>query len=67
MFFKSCPRCETGDVILERDFYGRHLDCLQCGYMKDIDRDHEAYATIAELQGRSLAREKSSAGHAGST
>ena len=37
MWFKSCPRCETGDVVQGSDKYGQHIQCLQCGYMKDID------------------------------
>ena len=36
-WFKSCPRCKTGDVISEKDYYGPYFMCLQCGYRKDID------------------------------
>ena len=34
---KTCPRCTMGDVVLESDYYGQHLLCLQCGYVKDLD------------------------------
>ena len=36
-WFKQSPRCETGDVVQSSDKYGQHIQCLQCGYMKDID------------------------------
>ena len=36
MWFKACPRCKTGDIELGRDIYGRHILCLQCGYMRDL-------------------------------
>ena len=29
-WFKSCPRCH-GDLYDSSDFYGRYIDCLQCG------------------------------------
>ena len=41
IWFKSCPRCETGAVVLDKDFYGKHIMCLQCGYMKDLDDGYE--------------------------
>ena len=41
-WFKSCPRCHTGDVFLRRDHYGWYLDCLQCGWVKDLDHPNEA-------------------------
>jgi ribosomal protein S27AE len=28
---KSCKRCGVGDVLSERDAYGRYTACLQCG------------------------------------
>ena len=32
--FKVCPRCH-GDLYLNEDNFGKYLNCLQCGYMKD--------------------------------
>lgn len=32
---KSCPRC-NGDVLLDRDQYGWYEQCLQCGYLSDM-------------------------------
>ena len=36
ILFKSCPRCVTGDVVLDRDMYGRYSLCLHCGFMEDL-------------------------------
>ncbi|MDA0232705.1 MAG: hypothetical protein O3C69_04385 [Chloroflexi bacterium] len=32
LYFKSCPRCKSGTVQLESDFYGSYLSCLNCGF-----------------------------------
>ena len=32
---KACPRC-AGDLYKNRDLYGNYVECLQCGYMKDL-------------------------------
>ncbi len=32
---KGCPKCQ-GDLYLNRDSYGKYLNCLQCGFMKDL-------------------------------
>lgn len=42
IWFKSCPRCETGAVVLDKDLYGKHIMCLQCGYMKDLDDGYQS-------------------------
>ena len=34
MWLKSCPKCKTGDLALERDAYGSYMRCLQCGFLK---------------------------------
>ena len=33
---RACPRC-GGDLHANRDMYGSYTQCLQCGYMKDLD------------------------------
>ncbi len=35
---KACPRCR-GDLCLNSDTYGVYTECIQCGYMKDIETD----------------------------
>ncbi len=34
--FKVCPRCH-GDLYLNEDIFGKYVNCLQCGYMKDSE------------------------------
>jgi hypothetical protein len=34
LYFNSCPRCKTGTVKLDSDFYGSFLSCLNCGFEK---------------------------------
>ena len=33
---KICPRC-TGNVLLDKDQYGWYEQCLQCGYLRDLE------------------------------
>lgn len=33
---KACPRC-GGDLHVSADMYGDYAQCVQCGYMKDLE------------------------------
>ncbi|MBI2886748.1 MAG: hypothetical protein HYY02_06030 [Chloroflexi bacterium] len=33
---KSCPKCHTGDLALDRDIHGWYRQCIQCGYLQDL-------------------------------
>lgn len=33
---KCCPKC-GGDVALDKDHYGWYEQCLQCGYLRDLE------------------------------
>ena len=35
IYFKACPKCR-GDMHIANDMYGRYLECLQCGFEKDV-------------------------------
>lgn len=35
IYFKTCPRCQ-GDMVLSGDQYGRYMECLQCGYEREV-------------------------------
>ena len=37
LYLKACPRCK-GDMHSNRDMYGSYQECLQCGYMADMDK-----------------------------
>ena len=36
VYLKSCPKC-LGDLTVREDAYGSFINCLQCGYMRDLD------------------------------
>ena len=33
---RSCPKCKTGAVGVDRDHYGWYEYCIQCGYIRDL-------------------------------
>lgn len=33
IMFKACPRCQTGDLSLAVDIYGKYVQCIQCGHV----------------------------------
>jgi len=45
---KACPRCK-GDLNGNRDMYGSYDECLQCGYMRDIEEPNKLLASLAEV------------------
>lgn len=47
---KRCPRC-GGDIFLDKDQYTWYMQCLQCGYLRDLDN-------IAEFKEQPAEREK---------
>jgi len=34
MWLKACPRCH-GDLVLDSDYYGNYVSCIQCGASLD--------------------------------
>jgi Restriction alleviation protein Lar len=34
MWLKACPRCR-GDLVLDSDYYGSYVSCVQCGASLD--------------------------------
>ena len=47
---RSCPRC-GGDLFTDRDVYGEYLQCLQCGYLRDlIGRRHEERWAVEQAE-----------------
>ena len=43
--FKACPRCR-GDLHENRDIYGTYKECLQCGYMADMDNPAGVFSAM---------------------
>ena len=36
LFLKACPKCH-GDMYVNRDVYGKFIECLQCGLLRDVE------------------------------
>ena len=43
---KGCPRCR-GDLKTSGDIYGTYRECLQCGYMVDVEKPNALLAASA--------------------
>jgi polyferredoxin len=39
LHFKSCPKCTTGTIEHNFDAHGSYLQCLNCGFMRDVADD----------------------------
>lgn len=53
LYFRACPHCNTGAVLLNRDQAGAFFECLNCGWMFDSRQPEAAAfeaadATVAE-------------------
>ncbi len=38
---KGCPKCQ-GALYLASDMYGKYVNCLQCGFTRDLPDHREA-------------------------
>ena len=36
LWLKSCRRC-AGDMYLNKDYYGAFIQCIQCGFVMDVE------------------------------
>ena len=57
LYFRACPRCRTGTVEHSNDAYGGYLQCLNCGFMRDLpdpalsfNRKNDTVDTAAEAE-----------------
>ena len=58
---ETCPKCK-GHLILEKDNFGTYQQCLQCGYLHDLEtfpiivnenpEDNEEPAVIHHVSGK---------------
>ena len=46
---KSCPRCQ-GDLYVDRDHNGWYEQCLQCGYLGELQKIEEFKKETAEKE-----------------
>ena len=51
VYYKACPRCQ-GDMHKAQDVYGHYKECLQCGYILNIDHESKKrdYASAEALK-----------------
>ena len=50
LYLKACPRC-SGDISTNRDRYGGYRECLQCGYMIDLEESAQVEAVLLARKG----------------
>ena len=50
---KGCPRCK-GDVVVERDQWGWYEQCIQCGYLRDLQNAVEVKQQEAHKRRREM-------------
>ena len=43
LHLKGCPRCQ-GDLNTNEDMYGEYKECLQCGFMLDVEKPNSLFA-----------------------
>jgi uncharacterized protein (DUF983 family) len=48
IWYKSCPRCDSGTIVRDRDWY---VQCLQCGYMIDLEESAQVEAVLLARKG----------------
>ncbi len=53
--FRSCPRCK-GDLHMDWDDYGMFLNCLQCGFYRDLSEEETAGIKRGKVKGLVLQR-----------
>ncbi len=49
MWLKACSRC-AGDLLLQSDFYGSYVGCLQCGYILHPEEELPLTSALATVK-----------------
>ena len=44
--FKFCPK-RRGDLYLAKDIFGKYVNCLQCGFLKDLPEEEPEQRELA--------------------
>ena len=50
ILFKSCPKCTNGDLMTSQDMFGAYIECVQCGYLKDLAPPEKVTAPAPVVQ-----------------
>ncbi len=51
LLLRACPKCK-GDVVRETDHYGSYMQCVQCGYLRDIAEPAKPRLAVVEAEER---------------
>lgn len=62
IYFKSCPRCLSGDMAEGSDTWGAYKLCVQCGWREDIDHDSRSNLRTVQPARRGRQRNKAREG-----
>ncbi len=46
VYLGECVRCK-GDLCRSRDFYGEYMQCMQCGYVIDVEEELDVGGYLA--------------------
>ncbi len=49
LYFKACPKCQTGTIEHNQDPWSEYLQCLNCGLMRDIPEGKTAVQSLKDL------------------
>ncbi len=49
LYFKACPKCQTGTIEHNRDPWSEYLQCLNCGLMRDVRDGLTAVQALKDL------------------
>lgn len=50
LYFKACPKCQTGTIEHNNDTWSEYLQCLNCGLMRDLPEGKSGVQFLKDLQ-----------------
>jgi hypothetical protein len=50
LYFRACPKCQTGTIEHNNDPFTEYLQCLNCGFMRDMPDGADAVTSLAEIR-----------------
>ena len=50
LYFRACPKCQTGTVEHNNDPWGNYIKCVNCGFTRDLPDGANAAAELKRLR-----------------
>ncbi len=50
LYFKACPKCQTGTIEHTNDPWSEYVQCLNCGLMRDLPEGKNAVQLLQDLK-----------------